>query len=173
MELGFGQGANLLYLARCHPDARFIGVDLSPLKTKDIPKNVSTYQQDYSSLSQFDDNSIDVMYAFETVVHNTDKEKIYREVCRVLKPGGVIIVFDYALTTRLENYDPTIQKALALISKGGAAAMIESLEELNEHYTNCGLIIDKSIDHARETLPDLKRWSVRPQRFWNVRRLQN
>lgn len=157
MELGFGQGANLLYLARCHPDARFIGVDLSPLKRRDVPKNVSTYQQDYSSLSQFEDNSIDVMYAFETVVHNTDKEKIYNEVCRVLKPGGVVVVFDYALTSRLETYDAHIQKAVALISKGGAAAMIESLEELNSHYTNCGLQIEQSINHTRATLPDLKR----------------
>lgn len=157
MELGFGQGANLLYLAHCHPEARFIGVDLSPLKRKDVPKNVSTYQQDYSSLSQFEDNSVDVMYAFETVVHNTDKEKIYREVCRVLKPNGVIVVFDYALAEKLETYDAVIQKAIALISKGGAAAMIESLEELNTHYTNCGLTIEKSIDHTRATLPDLKR----------------
>lgn len=157
MELGFGQGANLLYLARCHPEARFIGVDLSPLKRDDVPQNVSTYQQDYSSLAQFGDNSVDVVYAFETVVHNTDKEKIYREVCRVLKPGGVVVVFDYALAAKLETYDPKIQKAIALISKGGAAAMIESLEELNSHYTNCGLKIEQSIDHTRATLPDLKR----------------
>lgn len=158
MELGFGQGANLLYLAHCHPDASFIGVDLSPLKKdKDIPKNVTTYRQDYSSLSQFADNSVDVVYAFETVVHNTDKEKIYREVCRVLKPGGVVVVFDYALADRFESYDPTIQKAIALISKGGAAAMIESLEELNSHFTNSGLTLEKSIDHTQATLPDLKR----------------
>lgn len=158
MELGFGQGANLLYLAHCHPDARFIGVDLSPLKKNTIiPGNVTTYQQDYSSLSQFADNSVDVMYAFETVVHNTDKEKIYREVCRVLKPNGVIIVFDYALSAKFESYDAKIQKAIALISKGGAAAMIESLEELNGHYANCGLTLEKSVDHTREVLPDLKR----------------
>ena len=158
MELGFGQGANLLYLAHCHPNASFIGVDLSPLKKKnDIPKNVTTYQQDYSSLAQFADNSVDVVYAFETVVHNTDKDKIYREVCRVLKPGGVVIVFDYALAAKFETYDATIQKAIALISKGGAAAMIESLEELNSHFTNCGMVIEKSIDHTRATLPDLKR----------------
>lgn len=158
MELGFGQGANLLYLARCHPDASFIGVDLSPLKnTKNIPANVSLYQQDYSSLSQFADSSVDVMYAFETVVHNTDKEKIYREVYRVLKPNGVIVVFDYALTDRYESYDADLQKAIALISKGGAAAMIESLEELNAHYTNCGLTIERCVDHTRATLPDLKR----------------
>ena len=158
MELGFGQGANLLYLAHCHPEARFIGVDLSPLKKgKVVPENVTTYQLDYSNLSQFDDNSVDVMYAFETVVHNTDKEKIYREVCRVLKPGGVIIVFDYALRARYETYDAHIQEAIALISKGGAAAMIESLEELNGHYANCGLVLEKGVDHTREILPDLKR----------------
>lgn len=160
MELGFGQGANLLYLARCHPDSRFIGVDLSPLKKKirkEVPHNVTTYQQDYSSLSQFEDNSVDVLYAFETVVHNTDKEKIYSEVYRVLKPNGVIIVFDYALSARLDTFDSTIQKAISITSKGGAAAMIESLEELNAHYTNCGLKLEKCVDHTRATLPDLKR----------------
>lgn len=157
MELGFGQGANLLYLAHSHPQAQFIGVDLSPLRAKQVPSNVTTWQLDYSNLSQFEDNSIDVMYAFETIVHNTDKEKIYREVYRVLKPGGVIVVYDYALSASFETYDPHIQKAIALISKGGAAAMIESLGELNTHYANCGLTLERSTNYTRETLPDLKR----------------
>ena len=128
-----------------------------PLKSKDVPENVSTYQQDYSNLSRFEDNSVDVMYAFETIVHNTDKEKIYREVSRVLKPGGVMVVYDYALSARYETFDAHIQKAIALISKGGAAAMIESLDELNTHYTNCGLTVEKWTDYTLETLPDLKR----------------
>lgn len=157
MELGYGQGANLLYLAHSHPEASFIGVDLAPLNKKDIPQNVRTYQQDYSSLAQFQDNSIDVLYAFETVVHNTDKEKIYREVCRVLKPGGVVIVFDYALTDKLETYDPVVQKAITVTSKGGAAAIFESLQELNAHYANSGLQLEKCTDHTRAILPDLKR----------------
>lgn len=157
MELGFGQGSNLLYLAHSHPEAQFIGIDLGLLKKKDVPQNVSTYQQDYSDLSQFEDNSVDVLYAFETVVHNTDKEKIYHEVYRVLKPNGVVIVFDYALADRLETYDAVVQKAITVTSKGGAAAMIESLEELNAHYANCGLKLEKCIDHTRAMLPDLKR----------------
>ena len=157
MELGFGQGANLLYLALCHPEAQFIGVDLGPLKKKYIPQNVSTYRQDYSDLSQFKDNSVDVLYAFETIVHNTDKEKIYREVFRVLKPNGVVIIFDYALAQSFKDYDAVVQKAIAVTSKGGAAAIFESIDELNAHYTNCGLKIEKCIDHTRAILPDLKR----------------
>jgi sterol 24-C-methyltransferase len=49
-----------------------------------------------------------------------------------------------------------VQKAIALISKGGASAMIESLEELHTHYANSGLKLEKWTDYTRETLPDLK-----------------
>ena len=157
MELGFGHGSNLLYLARCHPDVRFIGVDLQKLKEKDVPPNVTTHQMDYNDLSMFEDNSIDVMYAFETIVHNSDKERVYREVHRVLKPGGVIIVYDYALLSSFDTYDAQIQKAIELTSKGGASAMIESMDELNAHYVHCGLEVVEALNLTRETLPDLKR----------------
>ena len=157
IELGPGQGSNLLYLAHCHPDATFYGVDLLPLKRKDIPKNVTTLVKDYSNLSEFADNSVDVMYAFETIVYCSDKEKVFREFYRVLKPGGVFIVYDYALADKFESYDAHLQKAIALISKGGAAAMIESLEEWHAHFANVGLKQEESTDYVRETLPDLKR----------------
>ena len=157
VELGYGQGANLLYLAGQHPDAQFFGVDLLPLKEKNIPGNVTTFQKDYSDLSQFEDNSINVMYAIETIVHNTDKERIYREVYRILKPGGVMIVYDYALSAPYTSFDPVTQKAIALISKGCASEIIESLDELNSCYAHCGLALDQRIDYSENTLPDLKR----------------
>lgn len=157
VELGFGQGANFLYLAGLHPDAQFFGVDLLPLKEKNIPSNVTTFQKDYSDLSQFEDNSIDVMYAIETIVHNTDKDRIYREVFRILKPGGVMIVYDYALSEPYTSSDPMTQKAIALISKGCASALIESLDELNSCYARCGLTLEERNDYSENTLPDLKR----------------
>ena len=158
LELGFGQGANLLYLAHCHPEATFIGVDLQTLKNKDVPSNVSTFSRNYEDLSCCQDNSVDVVYAVETIVHNGPevKEKVWREVYRVLKPGGVVVVFDYALREPFESYDPVVQKAIAT-SKGGASAIIESVDELNKHYENCGLKIEKMTDYTQEALPDLKR----------------
>lgn len=165
LELGFGQGANLLYLARCHSDSSFIGVDLTPLDKKlKVPSNVTTYTLNYNDLSRFEDNSVDVVYAIETIVHNSDKEKIFREVNRILKPGGVSIIYDYALKWNFESYDPVLQRAIELF-KGPASSIIESLDELNNHYTNCGLLLEKVTDYSRETLPDLKRLERRAARI--------
>ena len=157
VELGFGQGSNIVYLANRHSDAQFYGCDLNLLKKKNPPQNIRTFQLDYSELPQFEDNSIDVVYAVETIVHNSDKDKIYKEVYRILKPNGVCIVYDYATGADYNSYDSHIQKVIALISKGGASAMIESHEQLNAHYTNSGLTIEQDNDYTVEILPDLKR----------------
>ena len=174
LELGCGQGANLLYLAHGFPESHFVGVDLIPLKKDEMPQNVTIYEQDYSSIPQLADNSVDVCYAVETIVHNTDKEKIYREVYRVLKPGGVMIIYDYALAASFESYDPKIQMAITLTAKGGSAALFESLDELNTHYTNCGFEIEKITDYTQETLPDLKHlqrsanWTMNHPWMWKI-----
>lgn len=157
VELGPGQGANLKYLAASCPEAKFIGFDLQPPRDLELPPNAKVYVQDYSNLSQIADNSVAVVYAFETIVYCSDKEKVFREVQRILKPGGVLIVYDYSLKNRFEEYDADIQTAIALVSKGGAAAMIESLEEWNSHFTNCGLTLEKVTDYTENILPDMKR----------------
>ena len=157
IELGCGQGANLIYLAHCHPKSKFLGFDLQPRKKIDMPENVTIYEQDYSSLSQIPDQSVDVVYAIETLVYCSDKEKVLREVWRVMKPGAVMIVYDYASKERFETYDSHIQQAITLISKGGAAALIESLGEWNDHFANCGFETVRITDYAENILPDLKK----------------
>lgn len=157
LELGLGQGANLLYLAHSYPDVRFYGIDLLPRKDMEIPDNVTVFKQDYSSFPQIETGTVDVVYAFETIVHNSDKEKIFREVCRVLKPGGVFIVYDYALTAEFTSFDSHIQKAIELISKGAASPIIETLDAFNRHFVNSGLTIESYTDYSEEIMPDLKR----------------
>ena len=164
VELGYGQGANLKYLAQSCPDARFWGFDLQPLRDLNLPANVKLFEQDYSSLPQIADSSVDVVYAMETLVYCSDKEKVFREFYRILKPGGVIINYDYALSDRFETFDSKTQTAIALISKGGAAAMIESLDEWNTHFENCGFTVEKVTDYTLELLPDLKRLEKKARR---------
>ena len=157
VELGYGQGSNLLYLAHSCPESRFMGFDLRKVKNLGLPSNVELFEQDYSSLPQVADASVSVVFAFETIVHCSDKEKVFREIYRILKPGGVMIVYDYALKNSFETYDNRLQTAISLISKGGASSMIESLEEMNTHFTNSGLTLEKVTDYTLNLLPDLRR----------------
>lgn len=156
LEIGFGHAANLCYLAKRHPDAHFSAYDLMPFRGEK-PANVTTYQQDYSRLQQLPDNSVDVAYAFETIVHNTDKDTIFKELHRVLKPGGVMVVFDYAIRAPYETFDPVIQTVIALISKGAASALIESAGEWDAHFANGGLRLETRNDYSKEVCPDMLR----------------
>ena len=61
VELGCGQGANLIYLAHSCPDSRFMGFDLQPLRKMELPENAQIFEQDYSSLPQIADQSVDVV----------------------------------------------------------------------------------------------------------------
>ena len=164
LELGCGQGADITYLAGLHPDANFTGFDLMPRIPKDKPENLQIFQQDYSKLSQFEDNSIDLIYAFETIVHHTVKDPVFKEIYRVLKPEGTLIIFDYALIKKFELYTKEEQKAIALISKGGAAAMIESVEEWETYFSNNGFKIIEKDELTKELLPDLLRLERRANR---------
>ena len=156
VELDCGQGANLIYLAHSCPDSRFMGFDLQPLRKMELPENAQIFEQDYSSLPQIADQSVDVVFGIETVVHCSDKEKVFREMYRILKPGGVMVIFDYALADRFETFEWYGQTVISLLSKGAACAMIESVEEWNSHFTNSGFTLEQINDYTMELLPDLK-----------------
>ncbi|OJJ50288.1 hypothetical protein ASPZODRAFT_1138566 [Penicilliopsis zonata CBS 506.65] len=50
----------------------------------------------------FPDNHFDAIYAIEATVHAPDLEGVYREIFRVLKPGGVFGVYEWLM---LDSYD--------------------------------------------------------------------
>ena len=54
---------------------------------------------DYSHLP-YDDASFDVVWAQESLCHSADKSATYRELHRVLRPGGRLVVAEYMRTTR-------------------------------------------------------------------------
>ena len=158
VELGSGQGANICYIARKHPDSSFIGVDLRPPKLKTgFPKNVKMYKKDYQDLSFIESNSIDVVYGIETIVHCSDKLKVFNEIARILKKGGILILYDYILVNNFETYLPYEQTAIKIISNGGAAAVIESKDEWASYFEKSGLTEIKTTDYHKEILPDLKK----------------
>lgn len=157
LELGSGQGANLRYLGGLRPDAQFVGADLYPEPLKDAPSNISQVRGDYSSLPQFPDASFDVIFAIETIVYVSDKDRAFQEVRRLLKPSGAFIVYDYALKKPYESCRPLEQTAITLISKCGACAMIEPQSAWEDLFERHGFRRERVEDLSQETLPDLER----------------
>ena len=157
LELGFGKGPNIFYLAEKFPDVEFTGLDLSTVHKENTLPNVTLIHQDYQNLSDFADNTFDVIYGIETLCCCSDKDPAFREFNRVLKPGGHFIVYDYETPERLETYDRTVQRGIALTTKPAAAALIESAEEWMEHFKASNFKPESITDLTKELLPDMKR----------------
>jgi sterol 24-C-methyltransferase len=56
---------------------------------------------DYQRLA-FPDGHFDGAYTMETLVHAPDSAAVLGELCRVLKPGGRLVLFEYSLAPRRE-----------------------------------------------------------------------
>ncbi|MBO4251891.1 MAG: methyltransferase domain-containing protein [Clostridia bacterium] len=168
LELGPGQGANIFYLAGKRLDATFIGVDLKPpRKPKTAPKNITFIRGNYADLNMIESESVDLVFGIETVVHCSDKDKVFAEVARVLKPNGVFILYDYVILNAFDAYKPYEQTVINLISKGGASAIIESDAEWDAHFAKAGLEKISKTYLSKEGIPDLHRLALTASRILN------
>ncbi len=104
LEVGIGTGLNLpLY----PPSARLIGIDLSQemldkaverVQTLAMP-NVTLKNMDATALD-FGDNEFDKALATYTISAVPDPVAVLREMRRVVKPGGVIVILNHFRSER-------------------------------------------------------------------------
>lgn len=76
----------------------------------------------------FPDNSFDAVYAIEATVHAPSLEGVYREIQRVLKPGGVFGVYEWLMTDAYDNDDPAHRKIRLAIEQGDGIANMEKID---------------------------------------------
>ena len=100
LEIGGGMGTDLAQFAQ--NGARVTDVDLSSVDLMLAKENFAArgldgqfFVQDAESLV-FDDNSFDLVYSSSVIHHTPNAHQLVREIWRVLKPGGRVIVMVYA-----------------------------------------------------------------------------
>ena len=88
LDAGCGKGrfARVLNTAVC-------GLDISPEMLRYVPENVSPVAGTLTALP-FPAASFDYVYATESLEHAVEIEKAVTELCRVLKPGGRLVIID-------------------------------------------------------------------------------
>jgi SAM-dependent methyltransferase len=140
LDLGAGGGFDVFLAGRkVGPSGRVIGVDMTPDMLAKARRNIAAYRQ----RSGFDnvefrlgeiehlpvaDASVDVVISNCVINLSPDKPQAWREIARVLKPGGRVAVSDLAL---LKPLPPAVSEMVeALVGCVAGAALVADTERM-------------------------------------------
>lgn len=92
-DVGCGKGCYIKNLLEDVSDAQYFAIDLSEKVMKNIPENVEKKQGILTNIP-YADNSFDVTYTTEALEHAVYTDNALKELIRVTKPDGIIIVIN-------------------------------------------------------------------------------
>lgn len=103
LDVGCGSGGITLFLATEYPLARITGFDVEEPVIEAARKRANDRKLDGKAVFTrgnpgplpFADASFDIVFSKDALVHVADKEAIFAEIYRVLKPGGIFAASDW------------------------------------------------------------------------------
>jgi tocopherol O-methyltransferase len=134
LDCGCGIGGSAIYLAK-NIGCLVSGITLSARQAakatllaekEGVSQLVSFSQKDYLA-SGYPDNAFDIIWAIESFGSSPDKSLFFKEMNRILIPGGKILLAD---TFKPYSYDIEIDANMQLMLNGWAISDILSVEEL-------------------------------------------
>lgn len=93
LDVGCGKGRFARILKERNPDASVVGLDLAEAMLRFVPREIAPCSASMTHLP-FANESFDAAYATESLEHAVDIEQAVAEICRVVKPGGKIVIID-------------------------------------------------------------------------------
>jgi malonyl-CoA O-methyltransferase len=93
LEVGCGRGRFLRAVKAAYPEAELTGSDFAPSLLADLPQDIRAVEAGMLDLP-FPDRSFDGAYMVEALEHALVPETAIRELCRVVRPGGPVIIID-------------------------------------------------------------------------------
>lgn len=164
LELASGRGATSTYLAKIYPDTRFDGIELSPgqivyakRKAKKL-KNYFPILGDYHNLSNYRNESIDIVFVIEALCYSTKKEKVLSEVKRVLKKNGVFIIFDGYLCSDRSKLNDDQKLASELVEIGMAVSNFEVYQDFLKKVKKLNFKVVEEENVSKYIMPTLRRF---------------
>jgi ubiquinone/menaquinone biosynthesis C-methylase UbiE len=140
VDLGSGGGFDVFIAGRrVGPTGRAIGIDMTPEMLSKARKNAADYRKRTGldnvefRLGEIEhlplpDNSVDVIISNCVINLSPDKAQVWREMARVLKPGGRVAVSDMALLRPLpENVAKMVE---ALVGCVAGAVLVSDTEAM-------------------------------------------
>jgi malonyl-CoA O-methyltransferase len=93
LDAGCGKGRFARVLAERYPGASMVAFDLAEAMLRYAPRALAPCGGSMTALP-FRTGAFDCVYATESLEHAVDIEAAVAEMCRVLKPGGRLVIID-------------------------------------------------------------------------------
>ncbi len=163
LDAGCGLGGSAIWLAQ-NIGCRVVGITIVPHQVETAQKFVKKYQlenkidiqnQNYCQ-TNFDDQSFDVVWALESIVHAQDKKDFIDEAFRLLRKDGRIIIAEYTL----RDHPPLSIKERKIIApwlKGWAMPNLLTANEYKKLLKKTGFKKIRSFDITNKMRPSLAR----------------
>ncbi len=160
LDVGCGIGGSSRILAQDYGFA-VTGVTISPQQVKRAqeltPDGVdATFKVDDAMALSFPDGSFDVVWSIEAGPHMPDKAIFAKELMRVLKPGGVLVVADWnQRDDRNQPLNAWERPVMQQLLDQWSHPAFSSIEGFSELLTATGLVEGEvdTADWTTETLP--------------------
>lgn len=140
LDLGSGGGFDVFLAAqKVGPKGRVIGVDMTPEMVSKARRNVEAFHENMGldnvefRLGEIEhlpvtDSSVDVVISNCVINLSHDKAQVWREIARVLKPGGRVAVSDLALLRPLPK--KVLESVMALVGCVSGAVLVEKTRSM-------------------------------------------
>jgi ubiquinone/menaquinone biosynthesis C-methylase UbiE len=93
LDVGCGKGRFARVLAERYPQASIVAFDLAEAMLRHVPRGLAPCGGSMTALP-FRTGAFDCAYATESLEHAVDIAAAVGEMCRVLKPGGRMVIID-------------------------------------------------------------------------------
>lgn len=164
LDLGAGGGFDVFIAGRkVGPTGRAIGVDMTPEMLAKARQNLALYRE-RSGLENVEfrlgeiehlpvaDNSVDVVISNCVINLSPDKPQVWREIARVLKPGGRVAVSDLAL---LQPLPPALAESVeALVGCVAGAVLVSETERM----ARAAGLTDLELRHKSDYIDSMTDW---------------
>lgn len=152
LDIGCGIGGAARYIAS-QKGNRVTGIDLTPeyiACAKELSKRVQLPQVDFGTASAldlpFEDGSFDAAISLHVAMNIEDREALYRETARVLKPGAVLAIFDV-----MRKADGELEYPVPW-AKTPETSFLKTAEEMQNLLENNGFSVLKTEDRTEMAL---------------------
>jgi len=128
---------------------------------------VELIQGDFMKLP-FPDNHFDAVYAIESTCHAPNREGVYGEILRVLKPGGVFACYEWCLTDKYDGKNEHHRKIKKDIEVGDGLPDLVHTSVCTKAFKEAGFELQEARDAMKDGhLEGGEPWYVPLTPSWN------